>query len=79
MLILRDAHAGFTRFDQFRKNLGIAPIMLTKRIEKYKDLLITLYQKLYLIKLKGKCHLLGFFYYFHSWTKERHEMLLKNQ
>lgn len=32
MLILRDAHAGFTRFDQFRKNLGIAPIMLTKRL-----------------------------------------------
>ena len=32
MLILRDAHAGFTRFDQFRKNLGIAPTMLTKRL-----------------------------------------------
>ena len=32
MLILRDAHAGFTRFDQFRKSLGIAPTMLTKRI-----------------------------------------------
>ena len=23
MLILRDAHAGFSRFDQFRKSLGI--------------------------------------------------------
>ena len=32
MLILRDAHAGLTRFDQFRKNLGIAPTMLTKRL-----------------------------------------------
>ena len=28
MLILRDAHAGLTRFDQFRKSLGIAPTML---------------------------------------------------
>lgn len=33
MLILRDAHAGVTRFDQFKKNLGIAPTMLTKRLE----------------------------------------------
>lgn len=32
MLILRDAHVGFTRFDQFRKSLGIAPTMLTKRL-----------------------------------------------
>lgn len=32
MLILRDAHAGITRFDQFRKSLGIAPTMLTKRL-----------------------------------------------
>lgn len=32
LLILRDAHAGMTRFDQFRKNLGIAPTMLTKRL-----------------------------------------------
>ena len=32
MLILRDAHAGVTRFEQFRKNLGIAPTMLTKRL-----------------------------------------------
>ncbi len=31
-LILRDAHAGLTRFDQFRKSLGIAPTMLTKRL-----------------------------------------------
>jgi DNA-binding HxlR family transcriptional regulator len=32
MLILRDAHEGLTRFDQFRKSLGIAPTMLTKRL-----------------------------------------------
>ena len=32
MLILRDAHAGLTRFDQFRKNLGIAPTILTRRL-----------------------------------------------
>ncbi|WP_062208390.1 helix-turn-helix domain-containing protein [Aureimonas sp. AU12] len=32
LLILRDAHAGLTRFDQFRRNLGIAPTMLTKRL-----------------------------------------------
>lgn len=32
MLILRDAHFGYTRFDQFRKSLGIAPTMLTKRL-----------------------------------------------
>ena len=32
LLILRDAHAGFTRFDQFRKSLGIAPTMLTRRL-----------------------------------------------
>ncbi|MNJ94528.1 putative HTH-type transcriptional regulator YybR [compost metagenome] len=32
ILILRDAHAGLTRFDQFRKNLGIAPTMLTRRL-----------------------------------------------
>ena len=32
MLILRDAYAGFTRFDQFRKSLVIAPTMLTKRL-----------------------------------------------
>ena len=32
MLILRDSHAGLTRFDQFRKNLGIAPTILTRRL-----------------------------------------------
>lgn len=32
MLILRDAHAGFSRFDQFRKSLGITPTMLTKHL-----------------------------------------------
>ena len=32
MLILRDAHAGLTRFDQFRKSLGIAPTILTRRL-----------------------------------------------
>jgi DNA-binding HxlR family transcriptional regulator len=37
MLILRDAHAGLTRFDQFRKNLGIAPTMLTRRLAALTD------------------------------------------
>lgn len=32
MLILRDAHSGIRRFDEFRKNLGIAPTILTKRL-----------------------------------------------
>ena len=32
MLIMRDAHTGLTRFDQFRKSLGIAPTMLTARL-----------------------------------------------
>jgi DNA-binding HxlR family transcriptional regulator len=32
LLILRDAHGGLTRFDQFRKSLGIAPTMLTRRL-----------------------------------------------
>jgi DNA-binding HxlR family transcriptional regulator len=32
ILILRDAHTGLTRFEQFRKNLGIAPTILTKRL-----------------------------------------------
>ncbi|GAB3254543.1 winged helix-turn-helix transcriptional regulator [Chitinimonas naiadis] len=32
LLILRDAHAGLTRFDQFRQSLGIAPTMLTRRL-----------------------------------------------
>src|ERR1700746_1243996 len=33
MLILRDALHGFTRFDQFQKSLGIAPNMLTRRLD----------------------------------------------
>lgn len=32
LLILRDAHGGLTRFDQFRKSIGIAPTMLTRRL-----------------------------------------------
>ena len=32
LLILRDAHAGLTRFDQLRKSLGIAPTILTRRL-----------------------------------------------
>jgi len=32
ILILRDAHEGLTRFDQFRKSLGIAPTILTRRL-----------------------------------------------
>jgi DNA-binding HxlR family transcriptional regulator len=37
MLILRDAHAGLTRFDQFRKSLGIAPTILTRRLATLTD------------------------------------------
>ncbi|MEZ2300057.1 helix-turn-helix domain-containing protein [Variovorax sp. RCC_210] len=37
MLILRDANAGVTRFDQFKKNLGIAPTILTKRLATLTD------------------------------------------
>jgi DNA-binding HxlR family transcriptional regulator len=33
MLVLRDAHIGHTRFDQFRKSLGIVPTVLTKRLK----------------------------------------------
>jgi DNA-binding HxlR family transcriptional regulator len=33
MLILRDAINGYTRFDQFQKGLGIAPNMLTRRLD----------------------------------------------
>jgi len=33
MLILRDAGFGSTRFDQFETHLGIAPNMLTRRLE----------------------------------------------
>jgi DNA-binding HxlR family transcriptional regulator len=32
MLILRDAFAGTTRFDDFQHSLGIAPNMLTRRL-----------------------------------------------
>lgn len=32
ILILRDAFAGLTRFDDFQKRLGIAPNMLTRRL-----------------------------------------------
>jgi DNA-binding HxlR family transcriptional regulator len=32
MLILRDAFAGMTRFDEFQSSLGIAPNMLTRRL-----------------------------------------------
>ena len=37
MLIMRDAHAGLTRFDDFRKSLGIAPTMLTGRLSALTD------------------------------------------
>ncbi len=37
MLLLRDAHSGLTRFDQFRKSLGIVPTMLTKRLKALTD------------------------------------------
>jgi DNA-binding HxlR family transcriptional regulator len=33
MLIMRDALHGFTRFDQFQKSLGIAPNILTRRLD----------------------------------------------
>ncbi len=33
MLILRDAFAGITRFDALQKSLGIAPAMLTRRLD----------------------------------------------
>ena len=32
ILILRDAFAGMTRFDEFQSSLGIAPNMLTRRL-----------------------------------------------
>ena len=32
MLIMRDALHGYTRFDQFQRSLGIAPNMLTRRL-----------------------------------------------
>ena len=37
MLIMRDAHAGLTRFDDFRRSLGIAPTMLTGRLSALTD------------------------------------------
>lgn len=37
ILILRDAFAGLTRFDEFQKNLGIAPNMLTRRLKALAD------------------------------------------
>ncbi|MGD0640331.1 MAG: helix-turn-helix domain-containing protein [Roseiarcus sp.] len=37
ILILRDAAMGISRFDEFRKNLGIAPTMLTKRLATLTD------------------------------------------
>lgn len=37
LLIMRDALHGFTRFDQFQKSLGIAPNMLTRRLEALVD------------------------------------------
>src|SRR6266446_4728522 len=33
MLIMRDALHGMTRFDEFEKSLGIAPNMLTRRLD----------------------------------------------
>jgi len=37
ILILRDAFKGMTRFDQFQKSLGIAPNMLTRRLNTLVD------------------------------------------
>src|ERR1700742_3629797 len=37
VLILRDAFQGMTRFDQFQKSLGIAPNMLTRRLNTLVD------------------------------------------
>jgi DNA-binding HxlR family transcriptional regulator len=33
ILILRDAFAGMTRFDEFSRSLGVAPNMLTRRLQ----------------------------------------------
>jgi len=33
MLIMRDALAGFTRFDEFQKNSGVAPNILSRRLK----------------------------------------------
>lgn len=37
MLILRDANLGLTRFEQFRRSLGIAPTLLTRRLAALTD------------------------------------------
>src|SRR5882757_6843435 len=37
ILILRDAFAGLTRFDQFQTSLDIAPNMLTRRLNNLVD------------------------------------------
>ncbi len=37
ILILRDALRGMTRFDAFQKHLGIAPTMLTRRLNALVD------------------------------------------
>ncbi|MGO4649346.1 winged helix-turn-helix transcriptional regulator [Nocardia sp. 2YAB30] len=37
LLIMRDALDGFTRFDEFEANLGIAPNMLTRRLRALSD------------------------------------------
>lgn len=37
ILIIRDAYAGLTRFDQFQRSLNIAPNMLTRRLSALVD------------------------------------------
>jgi DNA-binding HxlR family transcriptional regulator len=37
ILILRDVFDGFTRFDDFQRNLGISPSMLTRRLTALTD------------------------------------------
>ncbi len=37
IMILRDAFLGLTRFDQFRKSLGIAPNILSRRLQSLVD------------------------------------------
>ncbi|MDR3485215.1 MAG: helix-turn-helix domain-containing protein [Bradyrhizobium sp.] len=37
ILIIRDALNGVSRFDQFQKNLGIAPSILTRRLSRLVD------------------------------------------
>jgi DNA-binding HxlR family transcriptional regulator len=37
ILILRDAFHGYTRFDEFQKNLGVSPNMLTRRLNALVD------------------------------------------